>query len=540
MSPTPPESPEPQESRDSRAPEALAERRGPPCDLILDGSPRRPSLEALGAALPDVRRESAESLELRIAEHLGLSPGSVLILSDAADAFTRVAAGLAGMPVEVLGHPAADAAPLTGLARAATAEETSEPGDALVFYADPPAFVSADERSGVLAVVDARGDELEPDGPIPHGLRTRSEDWLALFELGPGLGLRGLGLCCLVGTATRIRSLTRAPRRLSPILLGFLGAALRRHGGVLAPELGERLRRHGDELESALRGLGVTIERRRGDRLTLRLRSAAWVRDGLAGLGVAVRELSEERLLVRIPDEPGDCERLGAAFETVLTPEALLLDLDGVIADVTGSYRQAVIDTAAELGLAVDLSDVRRIKQLGNANNDWEVTRLLLEEAGIACELDEIVRRFSAHYEGDETRPGLRQTETLLIEPGLLTTLAAALPTAIVTGRPRRDAERFLMENGIAGTITTVVTMEDAPGKPDPAPIRLALERLGAGRAWMVGDSPDDMSAARAAGALPIGLLGPGDDPRTMGQALIDAGAARLLTRLSELEALIP
>ena len=42
--------------------------------------------------------------------------------------------------------------------------------------------------------------------------------------------------------------------------------------------------------------------------------------------------------------------------------------------------------------------------------------------------------------------------------------------------------------------------MEDAPPKPDPQPVRLALARLGVERAWLVGDTPDDMRAARAAG----------------------------------------
>ena len=44
--------------------------------------------------------------------------------------------------------------------------------------------------------------------------------------------------------------------------------------------------------------------------------------------------------------------------------------------------------------------------------------------------------------------------------------------------------------------------------KPDPAPLRLALERLAAAPedAVYVGDSPFDMQAARAAGLLAIGV----------------------------------
>ena len=47
--------------------------------------------------------------------------------------------------------------------------------------------------------------------------------------------------------------------------------------------------------------------------------------------------------------------------------------------------------------------------------------------------------------------------------------------------------------------------MEDAPAKPSPMPVELALQRLGIRRAWMLGDTPDDIVSARQAGVLPFG-----------------------------------
>jgi phosphoglycolate phosphatase-like HAD superfamily hydrolase len=76
-----------------------------------------------------------------------------------------------------------------------------------------------------------------------------------------------------------------------------------------------------------------------------------------------------------------------------------------------------------------------------------------------------------------------------------------------------------------------MVCMEDAPAKPDPASVRLACSRLGVERAWMVGDTPDDIAAARAAGVVPIGF---GAEP----EALLAAGAARVLSNLEELSEL--
>jgi phosphoglycolate phosphatase-like HAD superfamily hydrolase len=79
--------------------------------------------------------------------------------------------------------------------------------------------------------------------------------------------------------------------------------------------------------------------------------------------------------------------------------------------------------------------------------------------------------------------------------------------------------------------------MEDAPLKPDPAPVRLALSQLGVSRAWFVGDTPDDARAARSAGALPLGVLAPGEhDPLPLHRA----GAGRVLTDPNAVETLLP
>jgi phosphoglycolate phosphatase-like HAD superfamily hydrolase len=111
---------------------------------------------------------------------------------------------------------------------------------------------------------------------------------------------------------------------------------------------------------------------------------------------------------------------------------------------------------------------------------------------------------------------------------------------AIVTGRPRAEAQWFLERAGVAQLFGTVVAMEDAPAKPDPAPVRLALERLGVRRAWMIGDTPDDMRAAAQAGVLPLGVVTPGDEPSLAIAALREAGGARVLNRLSDLLELLP
>ncbi len=103
--------------------------------------------------------------------------------------------------------------------------------------------------------------------------------------------------------------------------------------------------------------------------------------------------------------------------------------------------------------------------------------------------------------------------------------------------------ERFLDRSSLAPLVSCTVCLEDGPSKPDPAPVVLALERLGVDRAWMIGDTPHDIRAARGARVLPLGLLAPGtpgDTAEETRRALLAAGAARVLAGIEDLEDLLP
>ena len=95
---------------------------------------------------------------------------------------------------------------------------------------------------------------------------------------------------------------------------------------------------------------------------------------------------------------------------------------------------------------------------------------------------------------------------------------------AIADGRPRAEAEYFLELHKIREFFKVVVTMDDAPDKPDPAPVRMALDGLGADPAdsIMVGDTPSDIMAARGAGVQAFGVL----TPASAAKVLADTYAA--------------
>jgi HAD superfamily hydrolase (TIGR01548 family) len=275
-----------------------------------------------------------------------------------------------------------------------------------------------------------------------------------------------------------------------------------------------------------------------------RFTDSAWVRRALVSLGIGVRPFEgrgelERWLRITVPGDGDAFARLEDGLRTVLAPAALLFDLDGVLADVSGSYREAIRRTASSFGVELEPADIARAKSAGDANNDWELTRRLLSERGVATSPDDVVARFEALYHGSDTAPGLHLAETLLAEPEQLRRMAARRPLGIVTGRPRADARRFLDRHGISDCFTSLVTMEDGPAKPDPSPVVLALEQLATGHAWMLGDTPDDVASARAAGVLPLGVVAPGD-PAESESALLAAGAARVLANVGQLEGVLP
>lgn len=115
---------------------------------------------------------------------------------------------------------------------------------------------------------------------------------------------------------------------------------------------------------------------------------------------------------------------------------------------------------------------------------------------------------------------------------------AAGHPCAIVTSKTGWLAQRGLEHVGLAHHFDVIVGCDSCERhKPDPAPVELALERLGYGahEAVFVGDSVYDMLAGNAAGVTTIAALwGPFSR-----EDLVAAGPAYYLERIADLPALL-
>lgn len=551
-----------------------------PIDLWLDGNE--------GAAPPDAlltelargaggtllsRYPDAAPLERDLAARFGVSPEAVLVTAGADEALDRVCRAFLGPGLTALTTtPTFAMVPryvaLAG-ARLDTVEWWNGPfpsrplrraaadrPPAVVFLTSPvnptgQAVPAADLRDLVCSLpdtvlaTDLAYVEFADEDPTAELLRH--PEALVVRTLSKAWGLAGLRIGYVLGDPDRIASLRAAggPYPVAAPSLALADAWLKGGKASVRTDV-DIVHRQRRELTSRLRATGFDVPESQANFVLARGRRAAWLGDALAGLGIATRRIEDPDGpgAVRItcpgsptaPEEDPVSARLLTALDVALAPEALLLDLDGVLADVRGSYDRAIVATAESWGVAATPADIERERNTGQANDDFEVTRRLLAAAGVEASSEEVACRFTELLEGRE----LWRHERALLPPRRLVAWGRRLPLAVVTGRPRREAVRFLERSGLAAAISTLVCREDAPLKPDPRPVREALASLGVTRAWMVGDTPDDIVAARGAGVVPIGIVPPGGDGPAGDRALLAAGAARVLRDLQDLEDLLP
>ena len=530
-------------------------------DLVLDANeaaaPPAPLAERLGVA--DLHRyPDASPLEALVAGHLGVAADRVLVGAGADDLLQRAVAAVCSPGREaILAVPGfAMLHRYVALAGAGVRELTWWQGE----WPVDEALALADDATSLVAVVSPNNptgatisraalERLAASLPralilLDHAyvefadddltdLAFRLPNVVAVRTVSKAWGAAGLRVGWAVGDERVIRWMRAAghPYPASSPSLAAVAGLLR--DGLAAPagRIGE-IRRERAALGSLLESLGASPLPSQANFVLARVTDAAFARDALAALGIAIRAFAEPLLdgwiRVTVPGEPKTYRRLARSLGAALAPGAVLLDMDGVLADVSGSYREAIRATAASFGAEVEPGEISAAKAAGDAANDWVVTARLLAARGIEPPMDEVVARFEALYQGVDDRSGLRSRERPLLSPDELARIAARRPVGVVTGRPRRDAERFLAEHNLAGSVGAVVCMEDAAAKPDPAPVRLALERLGVASAWMVGDTPDDLRAARAAGVVPLGVPAPGEEPAAARRVLSAAGAARV------------
>jgi HAD superfamily hydrolase (TIGR01549 family) len=199
----------------------------------------------------------------------------------------------------------------------------------------------------------------------------------------------------------------------------------------------------------------------------------------------------------------------------------ILFDWDGTIVDSIQALFETDGAICRQIGVPFDESIFRRA-----FSPNW---RLMYRSLGIPEErVDEAVLVWASTFHADRTRPFAG------VEDALARLVGAGFTLGIVTGGSRTEVEPQLARLGIDGLLAVRVYGHDTTaGKPDPQPLRLALEMAGASRpeeAVYVGDALDDMRMAAAVGVRGVGIVSMLATP----EELIAAGAVESATSVTE------
>ncbi|MBI3933102.1 MAG: HAD family hydrolase [Acidobacteria bacterium] len=216
----------------------------------------------------------------------------------------------------------------------------------------------------------------------------------------------------------------------------------------------------------------------------------------------------------------------------------LIFDMDGALVDVTGSYRQAVMETVKHFTNAdITHQEIQARKNRGGANNDWDLTLEMICERGGSPSRQEVIVAFQRIYLGDNCN-GLIHYERWLAGDGLLQRLSKRWRLALFTGRMRWEALYTLHRFAPQAVFDPMVCMEDvAREKPDPDGLINILRAVEPLQAYYIGDTMDDCRAAQRAAVPFIGVAGPENPLREELRARFQReGAVAVISDLNELE----
>jgi phosphoglycolate phosphatase len=194
-----------------------------------------------------------------------------------------------------------------------------------------------------------------------------------------------------------------------------------------------------------------------------------------------------------------------------MTPRAVLFDLDGVLLDSRTAIVRCIQHGLRETGAPVPpAAELERF--IGPPLID-----AFAELAG-----PEVADSCLAAYRERYVWSSLEETTVVPGAAEALATVAAHVPVAVATSKPRAFAEPLCERLGLAPSLTAVCGPElEAPEEVKTVTVRRALEALGLGPgadAPLVGDRSHDVEAARANGLRCVGVLwGIGDEAELRG-----------------------
>lgn len=188
--------------------------------------------------------------------------------------------------------------------------------------------------------------------------------------------------------------------------------------------------------------------------------------------------------------------------------QIIVFDMDGVLAEVTESYRQGIVETVFHFtGQRIERDLIQEYKNRGGWNNDWALSQKIAQDLGAEIPYETVVDYFNEIFIGPNHGDGLIARESWFPREGMLERLRERFGLALFTGRLKYEADITLKRFAPGIRFDPMLCAEHVE-KAKPAPDGLLdIQRTKPGaKLWYVGDTVDDARSARAAGVAFIGV----------------------------------
>jgi HAD superfamily phosphatase len=223
-----------------------------------------------------------------------------------------------------------------------------------------------------------------------------------------------------------------------------------------------------------------------------------------------------------------------------MSDRVLVFDMDGVLVDVTESYREAIQQTVEYFaGRRVTCELIQDYKNQGGWNNDWDLSHHLVQGFGVEVPYGDVVDYFNSIFLGDN---GLVHRERWVPRDGLLDRLTKRYQLALFTGRLMIEVRVTLDRFARDVRFDPMITADDSVApKPSPEGLQRIARMNPRKSLWYVGDAVDDARSARQAGVPFIGIAAPLNPRRSELAGLFQSeGAIAVLDDINQLEGVLP
>jgi HAD superfamily phosphatase len=213
--------------------------------------------------------------------------------------------------------------------------------------------------------------------------------------------------------------------------------------------------------------------------------------------------------------------------------QVLVFDMDGVLVDVTESYRETIVRTVEHFtGRTISRDAIQDYKNQGGWNNDWALSQKICMDFGVDVSYATVVEYFNHLFLGQ----GMIHRERWLPRNGLLDRLGETFELAIFTGRTTEEAEITLKREGLRDRFLLISADDVEREKPFPDGLLKIAALRPAKKLLYVGDTVDDARCARSANVPFIGIASPTSPRRDeLLNLLQQEGAIQILGDINEI-----